>query len=63
MVKWFLENLWQRASELVSGLKNFEPLCMTEEDWIRFNQANQCWIWERSFDHRFPELKVRDMIL
>ena len=60
VVKWFLENLEQRASELVTGLKNFEPLCMTEEDWIRFNQANKCWICEHPFDQRFPELKVRD---
>ena len=60
MVKWFLENLKQRASELVTGLKNFDPFSMIEEDWIRINQAIQCWIWEHSFDQRFAELRVRD---
>ena len=50
LVKCFLENLGQRVSELVSGLKILEQRCMTQEDWI-------C---ERAFDQRFPELKVRD---
>ncbi|KAF0146940.1 MAG: hypothetical protein FD143_3161, partial [Ignavibacteria bacterium] len=60
VVKWFLENLEQCASELVTGLKNFKPLCMTQDDWASFNQATQCWICQHQFDQRFPELKVRD---
>ena len=60
VVKWFLENIAQRASEFVTGLKNLKPLCMTQDDWARFNQATQCWICQQPFDQRFPELKVRD---
>ena len=56
----FLENVRQMASELVIGLKYFKPLCMTQENCVRFNQTTQCWICERSFDQRFPELNVRD---